>query len=108
MAARTSGGRPERRADRRYPLPVLEIGIGPLRFRAVNWSMRGVLLDGLCDVTGARVRGAMRLPGSRDAMPFTATVVRTDVAAGTSALCFEDPRTEGIEFPAQSGDGRLQ
>ena len=94
--------------DRRYPLPILEIGIGDARFRAVNWSMGGVLLDGLCDVTGARVRGAMRMPGSREAMPFTATVVRNDVAAGTSALCFEDARTERIEFSPQSGAGRLQ
>ena len=99
---RRSSAGTERRRDRRYPLPVLEIVIGDERFRAVNWSMRGALLYGICELVGVRVRGEIGVPGSIDAMPFAATVVRADLDTGNSAICFEDGRTERIEFP--SGD----
>jgi hypothetical protein len=88
----------ERRRDRRYALPMLEIAIGDERFRAINWSMRGALLYGICDLVGARVRGEMGVPGSADAIPFAATVVRADLETGNAAICFEDGRTERIEF----------
>ena len=89
----------ERRRDKRYACPTVEIVIGDERFRAVNWSMRGALLHGLCDLVGVRIRGEMGVPGSSEAMPFTATVTRADLDTGNSAICFEDPRTERIEFP---------
>jgi len=88
----------DRRRDRRYALPVLEIAIGDERFRAVNWSMQGVLLYGICELVGARVRGEMGVPGSIDGMPFAATVVRADLDSGNCAICFEDCRTERIDF----------
>ena len=88
----------EQRRDRRHTLPVLEIVIGDERFHAVNWSMRGALLYGICEIVGMRVRGEMGIPGSSEALPFAATVVRADLASGNSAICFEDYRTEGIEF----------
>jgi hypothetical protein len=88
----------DRRRDRRYALPVLEIAIGDERFRAVNWSMQGVLLYGICELVGARVRGEMGVPGSIEAVPFAATVVRADLDSGNCAICFEDCRTEWIEF----------
>jgi hypothetical protein len=88
----------ERRCEHRYALPALEIVIGGERFRAVNWSMRGALLYGLCDAVGARVRGEIGVPGSCEAMPFAATVVRADYTTGNSAICFEDIRTERIDF----------
>jgi hypothetical protein len=88
----------ERRRDRRYVLPALEIAIGDERFRAVNWSMRGALVYGICDLVGAQVRGEMGVPGSCDAIPFAATVVRADLDIGNCAICFEDCRTERIEF----------
>jgi hypothetical protein len=92
----------ERRRDRRYGLSALEIVIGDERFRAVNWSMRGALIYGICDVVGARVRGEMGVSGSSEAVPFTATVVRADLATGHSAICFEDARTEKVEFHAHA------
>jgi len=96
----THGAAFDRRHERRYSLPALEIVIGDERFRAVNWSMRGALVYGLCDLVGARVRGEIGVPGSSEAMPFTAIVVRADLETGNSAICFEDCRTERIEFAA--------
>jgi len=93
----------ERRRERRYALPILEISIGSERFRAVNWSMHGALLYGICEGVGVRVRGEMGVPGSGEAMPFAATVVRADLDSGNSAICFEDPRTERIEFHPHAG-----
>jgi hypothetical protein len=95
--------RPEQRRDRRYSLPMLEIVIGSERFNAINWSLRGALLYGICYVAGARVRGEMGLPGSTAAIPFTANVVRTDLDTGNSAICFEDCRTDRMEFEHTSG-----
>ncbi|HTT79604.1 MAG TPA: hypothetical protein VMF86_08010 [Stellaceae bacterium] len=94
------GAAAERRCERRYGLPALEVAIGSERFRAVNWSMRGALIYGLCDAVGARVRGEIGVPGSCEAMPFAATVVRADFETGNTAICFEDCRTEGIDFIA--------
>lgn len=97
----------ERRRDRRFALPALEIAIGEERFRAVNWSMQGALLYGICELVGMRVRGEMGVPGSLEAVPFAATVIRADLDSGNCVICFEDCRTERIEFEA--GDGaRLQ
>lgn len=98
----------DRRCDRRYALPALEIVIGDDRFRAVNWSMRGALLYGFCEPVGTRLRGEIGLPGSSEGMPFTATVVRTDSAAGNTAIWFEDCRTERIDFPDRDGAALLQ
>ena len=92
----------EKRRDRRYALPTVEIAIGDEQFRAINWSMRGALLYGICEIVGARVRGEMRVPGSCEAIPFAATVVRADLDTGNSAICFEDCRTERIEFHASA------
>lgn len=98
----------ERRRDKRYAWPALEIVIGDERFRAVNWSMRGALLDGLCELIGVRVRGEIGVPGSSEAMPFAATVTRADLDTGNSAICFEDPRTERIEFAEPARAAPLQ
>lgn len=98
----------ERRGDCRYALPVLEITIGDEHFRAVNWSMNGALVYGICELVGARVRGEIGVPGSSEAMPFTATVVRADLQTGNTAICFEDCRTEKIEFAADERPAALQ
>jgi hypothetical protein len=88
----------EQRRDRRYVLPLLEVAIGDERFCVINWSMRGALLYGLCEMAGMRVRGEMGVPGSSEAVPFAATVVRADLETGNSAICFEDFRTDKVEF----------
>jgi hypothetical protein len=108
QTARTIGGATEQRRERRYALPVLEIVIGDERFCAINWSMRGALLYGICEEAGTRVRGEMGVPGSSEAIPFAATVVRTDFHAGISAICFEDARSDRIEFHEHAGAAALQ
>jgi hypothetical protein len=98
----------EQRRDRRYALPVLEVVIGDERYHAINWSMRGALLYGICEVVGMRVRGEMGVPGSSQALPFAATVVRADLDTGNSAISFEDYRTDTIEFHEHSCAAPLQ
>jgi hypothetical protein len=102
------GARNERRRERRYALSALEVVIGAERFRTVNWSMRGALIYGLCDLVGARVKGEIGVPGSSEAMPFAATVVRADLDSGNSAICFEDGRTDHINFDATAACVPLQ
>ena len=102
------GAAPEQRRVHRYAVPALEIVIRGERFRAINWSMRGALLYGICEDVGMRVRGEMGVAGSLEALPFAATVVRADLDTGTSAICFEDCRTDRIEFPDRPGAAPLQ
>jgi hypothetical protein len=107
-AAKKSNARTELRRDLRYVWPALDIVIGDERFRAINWSMRGALLYGICEAVGARVRGEMGMPGTSEGLPFAATVVRADLHSGNSAICFEDCRTERIEFHAHAGAAAVQ
>jgi hypothetical protein len=105
---RETSTRTEQRRDPRYALPVLEVVIGNERFCAINWSMRGALLYGICEFTGMRVRGEMGVPGSSEAIPFAATVVRADLDTGNSAICFEDFRSDRIEFHEHAGAAAVQ
>jgi hypothetical protein len=105
---RKTGNLREQRRDDRYSLPVMEVVIGDERFHAVNWSMRGALLYGICEVVGMRVRGEMGVPGSSEALPFAATVVRADLNTGNSAICFEDCRSDTIEFHEHCCSAPLQ
>jgi hypothetical protein len=98
----------EQRRDRRYVLPVLEVVIGDESFCVINWSMRGALLYGICEIAGMRVRGEMGVPGSMEAVPFAATVVRADLDTGNSAICFEDFRTDQVEFHEHTCAAALQ
>jgi hypothetical protein len=107
-ASRQSGGGPELRRDRRYAVPALELVIGDEHFRAINWSMQGALLYGICEAVGTRVRGEMGVPGTSEGIPFAATVVRSDLDTGNSAICFEDGRTERIEFHQHACGAPLQ
>lgn len=106
--AQQISARTEQRRERRYGLPILEIVIGDERFCAINWSMQGALLYGICEVAGMRVRGEMGLPGSSEGVPFAATVVRTDLDTGNSAICFEDFRSDRIDFHEHVGAAALQ
>ena len=87
------------RRSPRYQLPVLEVQIGDEQFFSLNWSMQGALLDGICEAIGGRVRGRMGLAGSQEWVPFAATVLRADIETGNCAICFEDSRTERLDFP---------
>jgi hypothetical protein len=55
-----------------------------------------MLLDGIAEDIGLRVRGTYALSGSRETMPFVGTVVRVDPESGYSAICFDDPRAAQI------------
>jgi hypothetical protein len=105
---RKTKARPEQRCERRYALPILEVVIGDERFCAINWSMRGALLYGICEAAGTRVRGEMGVPGSSEALPFAATVVRADFDTGNSAICFEDSRSDRVEFHEHTSAVALQ
>ncbi len=99
-SAKRKSGFADARQDRRYLIPVLEVAIGEWRFQSINWSMGGMLLDGIAEDIGLRVRGTYALSGSRETMPFVGTVVRVDPESGYSAICFDDPRAAQI-----CGDG---
>jgi hypothetical protein len=103
-----SGVRTEQRRDRRFAGPPLEVVIGDEHFRAVNWSLRGALLYGICEAVGTRIRGDMGVPGTSEGLPFAATVVRSDLNTGNSAICFEDCRTDMIEFHDHACAAALQ
>lgn len=89
--------RRELRRDRRYLLPALNVTIGDLKYHAVNWSMGGLLIDGVCHDIGSRVRGSFGLSGSSEPMPFAATVVRIEPEHGHCAICFDDPSLQHFE-----------
>ena len=105
---RQTGVAIEQRCERRFTFPALELVIGDEHFRPLNWSMRGALLHGVCDAIGVRVRGEMGVPGSSETIAFAATVIRSDPDTGNSAICFEDCRTERIEFTTQARAAALQ
>ena len=50
----------------------------------------------------------MGVPGSSEAVPFAATVVRADLDTGNSAICFEDFRSDRVEFPDHTCAASLQ
>jgi hypothetical protein len=89
--------RRELRRDRRYLLPALDVTIGEFKFNAINWSMGGLLIDGVCHDIGSRVRGSFGLFGSSEPMPFAATVVRIEPETGSCAICFDDPSLQHFE-----------
>jgi hypothetical protein len=99
--------RVELRRDRRYLVPMLDVTIAGGWFRALNWSMGGLLLDGICQDIGSRVRGTVGLTGSCEIMPFAATVVRIAPEFGSCALCFDDPRAERVEEDENAFADRL-
>jgi hypothetical protein len=88
--------RTELRRDRRYLLPALDVTIGEGKYRAINWSMGGLLLDGVCHDIGSRVRGSFVLFGSSELTPFAATVLRIDPQYGSCAIVFDDP---ALDYP---------
>jgi hypothetical protein len=89
--------RTELRNDRRYLSPALDVTIGADKYRALNWSMGGLLIDGVCHDIGSRVRGSFGVIGSSEPMPFAATVVRIDPHFGSCAICFDDPNLQHVE-----------
>ncbi|HEX3881733.1 MAG TPA: PilZ domain-containing protein [Stellaceae bacterium] len=102
---RTWIDRAELRRDRRYLMPGLDVKIGEGQYHAINWSMGGLLIDGVCHDIGSRVRGCFGLTGSREPMPFAATVVRIDPEYGSCAICFDDPSVEHLEGLAENPFG---
>jgi hypothetical protein len=87
---------------------MLEVVIGGERYNAINWSMRGALLYGIPEIPGMRIRGEIGVAGSSEGLPFAATVVRADANTGNAAICFEDARSDRVEFPEAFVPPRLQ
>lgn len=96
--------RRELRRDRRYLLPALSVTIGESTFHAINWSMGGLLIDGVCHDIGSRVRGSFGLNGSTEPTPFAATVVRIEPETGACAICFDDPSLQHFGHFAEPDD----
>jgi hypothetical protein len=97
---RTSFDRQDTRRERRYQAPIFDVMVGSRRFRSVNWSMSGILLDGPYPDTmiGGHVAGSLKTPSSPQALRFAAELVRTDPETGVSALRFEDIGSDGVDF----------
>jgi hypothetical protein len=95
---RTNFDRAEMRREHRHPLPVFEVTIDGERFRSLNWSLGGVLVEGFYRREGSRVNGAIGLPGTRAVMLFSAAVVRADFDAAQCALQFDKLGETGVDF----------
>jgi hypothetical protein len=106
---RTNFDRSEMRRDRRYAAPVFDVEIGGGRFRSINWSLGGLLLDGLIEGAEAsgRVRGTLGVAGGRETLRFAAAVVRRDPATNQSALHFHEIGERGIDFLDSAAARRL-
>ena len=97
---RTTFDRRDMRRERRYLVPIFEVTVGNRRFRTVNWSMGGILLDGACAgvALGKSVDCSLAVPGSAQVLHFIAEIVRADPDTGASALRFEEIGVEEVDF----------
>ena len=101
--------RGELRRQRRYMTPVFQVIVECELFHSLDWSKGGLHLDGLCEglVEGTPVEGWIALPDSAQSYAFSAEILRTDPATGTTVLRFDDIETETREFLDQSVAWRL-
>ena len=81
-----------RRTDDRLQSLALEISLDGGRYRAVDWSLSGVLV---ADYYGARgpgdeVEGSLQIATDMNSYPFKAVVVRRDSTVGQLALNFTE------------------
>src|SRR5260370_843115 len=70
----------EQRSESRYALPVLDVVIGGERFHAINWSMRGALLYGICEIVGMRRQQEVVDPRPLVAVPAARMIVPEGIA----------------------------
>lgn len=80
------------RRDRRYASPPVTILLGGVDYVVRNWSLGGLLLDGMPALdAGAKFIGRLRVAGRDDSFAVTAQAVRRDAEAETLACRFVDP-----------------
>jgi hypothetical protein len=101
--------RADLRRDRRYPMPTFEVIVECEQYRSIDWSLGGILLDGVCEgcVIGTLVEGWLALPGSRDAFAFSGRIVRTDQDAGSTVVRFDEFEEEVADFFDRARECRL-
>jgi hypothetical protein len=101
--------RAESRRQRRYMTPIFEVIVECDLFRALDVSVGGVRLDGVCEgmPVGAPVEGWIALPGLSQAVAFSGAILRTDVATGNTVVRFDDIEPEIAEFLDRAVTRRL-
>jgi hypothetical protein len=101
--------RSDLRINNRHMVPTFEVLVECELFRSVDWSIGGVHLDGVCEVStvGSTVEGWLALPDSKEAIAFTGQVLRTDDATGNTVLRFDDFEADTIAFLARARHWRL-
>ena len=82
----------DRRIDDRLQSYTLEVSLDGCQFRAIDWSLSGVLV---ADYYGTRrpgdeVAGTFQICTDMNSCSFKAVVVRRSLAAGRLALSFTD------------------
>src|ERR1700676_2849648 len=84
--------RSELRQDNRRPVPIFEVIVECELFRSVDWSMGGILLDGVCEGAkiGTPVEGWIALPEAKQAFAFSGRILRTDPSSGNTIVRFDE------------------
>jgi hypothetical protein len=92
--------RAESRQDSRRPVPIFEVIVECELFRSVDWSMGGILLDGVCEGAklGTPVDGWIALPEAKKAFAFSGRILRTDPTTGNTVLRFDEIEADTAEF----------
>lgn len=82
----------ERRRAFRISNPVLSVEINEMRYATINWSLDGLLLNGLPKgaVTGMPVSGIMGPVGAAEMCRFAGKIVRLDQTGMTTAIALDE------------------
>jgi hypothetical protein len=100
--------RSELRQDSRRPIPIFEVIVECELFRSVDWSMGGILLDGVCEGVklGTPVEGWIALPEAKKAFAFSGRILRTD-PSGNTVVRFDEIEADTAEFLDLATNARL-
>jgi hypothetical protein len=100
--------RSELRQDNRRPIPIFEVIVECELFRSVDWSMGGILLDGVCEGAkpGTPVDGWIALPETKKAFAFSGRILRTD-ASGNTVVRFDEIEADTADFLERATAARL-
>jgi hypothetical protein len=100
--------RSELRQDSRRPIPIFEVIVECELFRSVDWSMGGILLDGVYEGVklGTPVEGWIALPEAKKAFAFSGRILRTD-PSGNTVVRFDEIEADTAEFLDLATNARL-
>jgi hypothetical protein len=101
--------RSELRQDSRRPVPIFEVIVECELFRSVDWSMGGILLDGVCEGAklGTPVDGWIALPEAKKAFAFSGRILRTDTSSGNTVVRFDEIEADTADFLERATAARL-